>query len=180
VNRSHRLALALLLGATPFLSAQSAPQPLKPTAEHEKLGYFAGRWSTTGEMKTTPFGPGGPLTATTNCEWWAGQFYLVCRGEQQSPAGEMKSLGIMGYDTERKRYTYYGIDNSGMGGDQAYATVAGDTWTYEGESTVGGKPLKGRYTIKQLSPDRYTWRYEMSMNGQPYMVMGEGTNTRVK
>ena len=181
MNATYRLlALACLLFAAPALSAQNAPQAPKPGPEHEKLAYFAGRWNTVGEMKSGPMGPGGKLTATNSCEWWPGGFYLVCRGEQQSPAGQMKSLGIMGYSNEKQRYTYYGIDNSGMGGDPAFATVAGNKWTYEGESTMGGKPVKARYTIDVVSAEQYKWRYEMSVDGAPFMVLGEGTDTRVK
>jgi len=28
----------------------------------------------------------------------------------------MRGFGILGYSTQRRRYAYYGIDNSGMGG----------------------------------------------------------------
>ena len=104
-------------------------------------------------MKPGPMGPGGQMTSTSTCEWFAGAFSLVCRSEGKGPTGEMHGLEILGYSTERKRYTYYGVDNSGMGGDLSYGDLTGDTWTWEGESLMGGKPVKGHYTIKQVSPD---------------------------
>src|SRR2546422_2495574 len=130
----------------------------------QKLAYFLGRWSETVDMKPGPMGPGGKMTATSTCEWFSGGFYLVCRSEGKGPTGPQQGLGILGYNTERKHYTYYGIDNSGMGGDPAYGELTGDTWNWEGESLMGGKTVKGHYVIKQVSPDKYTWTWEMSID----------------
>ena len=45
---------------------------------------------------------------------------------------------------------------------------------------MGGQTVKGRYTIKQVSADSYTWTWEMSMGGGPFAVVATGTDTRVK
>jgi hypothetical protein len=174
------LAAAFALTVTPVLHAQTPPQPPKPGPEHQKLAYFAGRWKSVGEMKPGPMGPGGRMTATTTCEWFSGGFYLVCRGEGRSPAGPMHNLSILGYNTEHKRYTYYGIDNAGMGGDPAYGAIEGDTWTWEGEGVMGGQTVKARYVMKVVSPDSYTWTWNLSVAGGEWMTLGEGTETRVK
>jgi len=170
---------AVTLLATGVLRAQ-APAAPKPGPEQQKLAYFAGRWTEVGVVKPGPTGPGGPMNVTSNCEWFAGGFNLVCRSDGKGPSGETRSLGILGYSTERKRYTYFGIDNAGMGGDMSYGDLTGDTWVWEGESVMGGKPVKGHYTIKQVSPDSYTWKWEMSFAGAPWTLMAEGTDTRVK
>lgn len=174
------LAAVVALVAAPALHAQMAPPAPKPGPEHQKLAYFAGRWNGTGEMKPGPMGPGGKMTGTSNCEWFAGGFYLMCRSDGSGPSGEMHSLGIMGYSSERKRYTFYGIDNSGMGAEPWYGLLSGDTWNWEGESMMGGKAVKGRYVIKQTSPDRYTWKWEMAVGGGPWTLAAEGTETRAK
>jgi len=62
----------------------------------------------------------------------------------------------------------------------AYGQVAGDTWSWEGESLMGGKQVKGSYVVKVTSPDSYTWKWEMSVAGGPKMLVAEGTETRVK
>lgn len=179
---AYRSLAAVTLLAAASLQAQAPPPPQapKPGPEHQKLAYFAGRWTTAGDMKPGPMGPGGKMTMTNNCEWFAGGFYLVCRAEGMTPGGEMRSMGILGYNPERKRYTYYGIDNSGMPAEPSYGEVAGDTWTWEGESQMGGQTVKGRYVIKQTSPDSYAWKWEMAMGAGPWTVVGEGTDTRVK
>ncbi|HYT05759.1 MAG TPA: DUF1579 family protein [Gemmatimonadales bacterium] len=176
---AYRSLAAVTLLATSTLRAQAPPAP-KPGPEHQKLDYFAGRWHEVAEVKPGPMGPGGKMAGTSTCEWFAGGFYLVCRSDGSGPAGEMRGLGIMGYSTERTHYTYYGIDNSGMGGDPAYGELRGDTWDWHGESLMGGKTVKGHYVIKQVSPDSYTWKWEISMGGGPWTVVAEGTDTRVK
>jgi hypothetical protein len=37
-------------------------------------------------------------------------------------------------------------------------TVKGDTWTYTDESMMGGKKIKTRVTIQELSPAAYTFK----------------------
>ncbi|MGH7751517.1 MAG: DUF1579 family protein [Gemmatimonadales bacterium] len=161
------------------IRAQAPQQPPKPRPELQRLAYFAGKWTSTGEMKPGPMGPGGKMTGTSNCEWFAGGYFLVCRGEGTSPGGPMQNVGVLGYNGERKRYTYYGYDNMGNG-DPAYGQIAGDTWNWEGESLMGGQTVKQRYTIKQLTADSYRWKWEMSVAGGEWALVGEGMDTRVK
>jgi hypothetical protein len=172
------IALALVL--TPAVLGAQAAQAPQPGPEVKKLAVFAGRWTGTGDMKPGPMGPGGKMTSTNNCEWFSGGFYLVCRSSGTSPQGPMQGLGILGYSAERQKYTYYGIDNTGMPAEPAYAQVSGNTWNWEGEGTFGGQPYKSRYTITLVSPDEYSWKWEMSMAGSPMAVMAEGTDKKVK
>src|SRR5688572_14212452 len=119
------------LAAAPGARAQAGGFP-KPGPEHQKLAYFIGRWTSDGEMKPGPMGPGGKVTGTGSCEWFTGGFHLVCRSKGRGPMGEMDHMYFLGYDVERKRYTYLGIDNMGSG-EPAYGQLAGDTWSWEGD-----------------------------------------------
>ena len=172
------IAVALLLMAPPLLAqAPAAPQP---GPEVKKLEYFAGRWTSTSDFKPGAMGPGGKGSATSNCEWFAGGFYLVCRAEGTTPMGANQSLAILGYNPERKQYTYYAIDNSGMPADVVHGTLTGDTWLWEGEGTMGGQPVKGRYTIKVVSPEESTWTWEMQMGNGPWTTVATGTDKKAK
>lgn len=173
-------AAAAALLAAPALVAQAPPAPPKPAPEVQKLAYFAGRWSEVVDMKASPMGPGGRMTVSSSCEWFSGGFFLVCRSDGTGPAGATHGLGMLGYNTEKQRYTYYSIDNSGMNGPVAYGDVAGDTWTWAVEDMMGGQQVKSRFTIKQVSQDSYTWTWEMAMGSGPFAVMATGTDTRVK
>jgi hypothetical protein len=166
--------------AASSLAAQTPPAP-KPGPEHEKLGFFIGRWRSESDMKPGPMGPGGKVTGTSSCDWFSGNFYVVCNADGRGPTSPMKSHWIMGYSGEKQRYTYYGIDNTGMGGDViALGVVAGQTWSWTGEGTMGGQPLQGRFTMNQVSPDQYTWTWEVAMGNAPLAVVATGTETRIK
>ena len=169
--------LTLCSGAVAVAQPTAAP---KPTAEHQKLGYFVGNWTTAGEMKPSPFGPGGKVSGTDFCEWFQGHYAVVCRSEGTSPMGPMKGIGIMGYNADEKVYTYYGVDNSPMNmASVPKGTVQGDTWTYTDESMMGGQKVKSRMVLTIASPTSYTMKWEMEQGGKWTTVM-EGTATKKK
>jgi hypothetical protein len=160
------------------VAAQESKAP-KPGPEHQKLGYFVGTWTSTAEMKPTPLGPGGKMTTTDMCEWFQGGFAVVCRSEGTSPMGPTKGLGIMGYNTEEKVYTYYGVDNSPMNmASVPKGTIQGDTWTYNDEAMMGGKKVKSRFVLKLSSPTSYSFRWEMDEGQGKWTPIMEGTATK--
>jgi hypothetical protein len=165
----------------PVIMAAQPPQPPKPGPEHQRLGYFVGRWRAEGEMKASPMGPGGKVVSDDMCEWFDGHFAVVCRSEGKSPMGSMKSIGILSYSPEEKVYTYAGTDNSGMTMTSVpKGTVQGDTWTYTDESMMGGQKMKSRVTIKELSPTSYTFTMEFQGPDGKWMPVMESKNTKVK
>ena len=171
------IAAVLILGLTASARAQAPAGPPKPGPEHKKLDYFAGKWTMDGEMKPSPFGPGGRVTGTDNCEWFGGGFHVVCHGDGKGPTGPMKGLSILGYNTEEKAYTYYGIDSTGMGSG-AKGSLSGSVWTWNGEDKLGGKLVKSRYTITQTSPSVYAFKWEVSEDGKTWNAVMEGKETR--
>jgi len=64
--------------------------------------------------------------------------------------------------------------------NSAKGTVDGDTWTFDGESTMGDKLIKTRSTIKTPSPDDAVMRSEVSVDGSPMTLLLELKGTRVK
>src|ERR1035438_6993331 len=42
-----------------------------------KLDYLVGNWTTEGDMKPGPMGPGGKFTTTDQLQWMEGKFFLV-------------------------------------------------------------------------------------------------------
>ncbi len=71
------LAWILLFAFTLAVYAQPPSQPPKPGPEQKKLGYFIGKWTSEGEAKPSPFGPGGKFTFTENNSWFAGRVFVV-------------------------------------------------------------------------------------------------------
>lgn len=176
------IAIAICAGFLAAGAAWANPQHTempKPGSEVQKLDWFVGDWKSEGEMKEGPWGPGGKFTGEDKCEWFAGKWQIVCKMKGKGPMGEMQGLGISGYDTEGKAYTWYGIDSMGMA-DSARGNVSGQTWTYQSKSSMMGKTIHGRYTMNVTGPDSYTWKYETSEDGKTWSVGGEGKSSRVK
>jgi hypothetical protein len=170
----------LLLGFVSHASAQP-PQAPKPGPEHQKLGYFVGTWTINGEMKPGPFGAGGKMSGTSTCEWFEGRFAVICRGSGQSPMGSMKEVSILSYSTEEKVYTYYGVESSGMTMTTVpKGTVQGDTWTFIDEGIMGGQKMKGRVTLKEVSPTEYTFTMEFQGPDGKWTPLMESRNTKSK
>ena len=72
---------------------------------------------------------------------------------------------------------YYGVDNMGMA-EHAYGTVDNDVWTYTNEGKMNGKSYKGRYTMTNMKPDSYDFKFEMSEDGSTWNTVMEGKNTK--
>ena len=170
-------AVAAFLFA-PMVQAQAPPMP-KPGPELKRLDYFMGTWKIEGETKPSPYGPGGKVTGTDLNEWMPGDFFLVTHSDIKSPMGEGKGLAIWGYKTDDKLYTYQEYDSTGEA-FSATGTVQGDTWTWLSEYKMGGKVMKGRYTVNVVSPTSYTFKYEMASDSGEWNAIMEGKATKTK
>ena len=176
MKRILSIAGAMAIGAM----AVTAQQPdAKPGAEHKRIGYFAGQWTYQGEAKQSPMGPGGKITGSETCEWFAGGFQLVCRSKGTGPKGAGTGQSIMSYDPARKAYTYYAMSSHG---DNIFirGQVNGKVWTWEDEMTVEGKPMKIRATVTEETPTSYSFKLEGAVGGGQMMVMEEGKATKGK
>jgi uncharacterized protein DUF1579 len=172
------LTCAFLLVAA-AARAQAPPAGPRPGPETQKLGYFLGRWTIRSEMKPGPFGPGGTMTGTDACEWFAGGFHLVCRAAGKGARGDFKGMSILSWDPQEKAYTLFAIDRNGMT-ERARGTLAGDTWTWESDSKMGGKSVKGRYTITAQGPAAYSIKWEASVDGGPMILVMEGRESKAR
>jgi Protein of unknown function (DUF1579) len=174
------IAIALAVVAPCLAQTAQTPQPPKPGPEVHKLGYFVGTWKSEGEVKVgSPSNPAGKFSGTETCEWFAGGFQIVCRGEDTGPLGKMTFLDILSYDVEAKVYIGYFISSRGET-ESDTITVTGNTWTSTWEGKEAGKPEKVRYTQVQESPTSYTFKVERSVAGGPWTVIEEGKGTKAK
>jgi Protein of unknown function (DUF1579) len=179
-HRFFFTAIALVALSAFALRAEDKPKgPPQPGPEHKRLAYFEGKWTSEGEMKESPFGPAGKVTGTDVCEFFPGGFFLKCTGEGKTPMGDMKNLGILGYSADDKVYTYYGIDNMGMG-ESSKGSLKGDTWTFTSSSKMNGKVIKGRYVMKEISPTSYSFSWSTADDKGGWTTVMEGKETRAK
>jgi hypothetical protein len=165
----------LVLAAAAFAQMEMP----KPGPEHKKLDAFAGTWTLDGDMKPGPMGNGGKMTETQKCEWMEGNFYLVCHADFKSSMGNGTGLSIMGYSTDDKAYTYREFNSWGEF-DDSKGSVDGDTWTWTSDEKMGGMSMKGRFTMKILSPTSYNFSFEMSQDGAKWTLVMDGKATKAK
>jgi len=171
--------------ATPVTTTPGQPataQQSKPGLEVQRLAYYLGTWRGEGETKGGPFGPAGKLSSTMTCDWFAGGFHLVCRGEERGPTGKRTFLNILAYDEKAKAYTEYGISSLGESEYSTGGSIVGNKRTFvkDLDSGVEGKHTKLTYTEVQMSPTLYTYQAEASINGGPSTVIAEGKITKVR
>jgi hypothetical protein len=168
---------AVLAGIAPTIEAQMRMP--KPSPEMKKVDYFVGRWKMDGEVKPGPMGPGGKMTMTEENSWMEGGFFLVTHSKFEGAGlGSGSGTSFMGYNPDTKMYTY---DEFNSMGEATHSTgiVDGDTWTWTGEEKMGDQMVKGRFTVKILTPTSYTFKYEMSSDGTNWNTVMDGKATKV-
>lgn len=180
LHTSTRVTACIVLLATAAAFAQGPAAP-GPSDEQKRLGYFVGKWKVTGEMKPGPMGPGGRFSGIDSCDWFEGAFTVVCRSQGTGPMGPTHGLAILGYSAEEKIYTYYGTDNSGaVMTTVPRGTVAGSTWTYNDESTMGGEKVRSRVTIEEKSPTEYTFAMDIQSPDGRWARLFESRATKTR
>lgn len=176
---SRRLSSAILsfifiLLATGMAQAQQAPQP---TPETKSLEYFVGTWTMNADLKPSPMGPGGKITGTEKWDWMDGKFFIVGHSTMSGAMGNGVGLAVMGYNGDQKKFTYNEFDSMGTS-DLATGTFDGTTWSWTSNENMGGQVMKGRYTAKEDSPTKYSFKFEMSQDGTNWTTVMEGSSTK--
>src|SRR6267154_6908310 len=157
---------ALITAAS--LCAQMGPPA--PAPELKNLDFMAGTWTSEGTMTPGPGMPGGKRTMTTKAEWMQGNFFLVENSDMDLGAmGKSKEVAYLGYDPDKKMYTYRAFNSMGEAVDST-GTVNGDTWTWTSDEHMNGMTMKGRFSMKVLSPTSYTMKFELSHDGTNWMT----------
>ena len=171
------VSLFVWLAAASLYAQMEMPSP---APELKKLDFLAGHWTAEGTM-TPPGPPTTPATKwtmTTKAEWLEGSHFLVEHSDGDlGPMGKITELAVMGFDRDRKIYTYNAFSSLGEA-ESATGTLDGDTWTWLSDEHRNGAAFKGRYTMKVLSPTSYTMKFEMSQDGASWATVMEGKATK--
>jgi Protein of unknown function (DUF1579) len=178
MKRVSTVVFAVLLLSTMFAVAQNPPQVPKPGPEQKNLGYFVGVWQTTGDLKPGPMGPGGKFTGMDHIEWMPGGFFVVSHTSGSSSMGKWTGLSIYGYDANKKVYTY---DEFNSNGEVVHATGTydGKVWTWSSDLMMGGNPVKTHFILTETSPTAYTYKFEMSQDGNNWATVMDGGGAKV-
>ena len=175
-----RFSIAVLLAFSFAAAVAQAQMPMpKPAPELKKLDYFVGVWSVEGDLKAGPMGPGGKTAGTSHEEWMDGNFFLTSRGSFNGVMGKGTEVAYMGYDSDQKMYTYTAFNSMGEH-ESALGAIDGDTWTWLADENMGGQKMKGRFTMKILSPTAYTYKFELSPDGSTWSTVMDGKASKTK
>jgi hypothetical protein len=179
-HRIPMIAAALVL-CTAIALAQAPNTPPGPGPEVKKLAAMIGSWSTTYDMKAIPgISPGGKATSTHTCVWTAGGFGVSCTEKLDMGAmGKETSVSLIFYDSEAKNYVHSEVSSLG----EAFVsrgTVNGDTWVFETDTPMMGKPMHSKATFTYTSKDACEMKYEMGPDANSMKVAMEGKLMRVK
>jgi hypothetical protein len=172
------LAFAVLCCAS-YCLAQFAQPTTTPTAEHQKMGYFAGDWKMQGTTKISPNAPGAPFTSTEHGEWVSGGFFLETHSSMHSVMGDVRGVRVLEYNPADKVYTYNAYNSLGEH-QMATGHVLDNIWTWTSEAQMNGLIAKGRYTITVVSPASYTFKYETLTQTGTWSTVMEGKATRAQ
>lgn len=177
MRRTTFLVAALL--AAPSL-AVARPQRPRRSAEADKLSYYIGTWQGRGETMGGPLGSAGKLASRQTCNWFAGAFQVICRGEEHGPSGKRQFLNVLAYDNSSKAYTEYSVSSRGETEYDQGGSFVGSTLMFIVNSDAGGKRSRFRYRETHVSPNRYTYRAEVAVDGGKWSELAKGEIARVK
>ena len=141
--RRTTMSLACLFVIVFLVASTTAQMPMpKPAPELSKLDYLAGDWVTDGDLKPSPMGPGGKMSSTDHVQWMDGKFFLVMHSKFKGAMGDGTAMAVMGYDPEKKVYTYNEYNSMGQV-NHSEGTVTGDTWNWTSDENMGGQTFQG-------------------------------------
>jgi Protein of unknown function (DUF1579) len=179
------LSFLVVIAMCGLAQTQSNPAPSttaarKPGAEVMKLAAFEGKWKVEGTVPSGAMGSkGGKATGRTSCEWVAQRYGLLCHEDIAIPgANNLTDVFMVGYDDQAKNYVFLQV-NEGGGTTVGHGSVDGDTWTWDVDANMNGKPFHMRFTQKQTAPGTFEFKNEIGNSADDMHVMMEGKEVRV-
>jgi len=153
----------------------------KPDAgpELKRLGWLVGTWKLEGESKGSPFLPAGKFAAAFDGQWFNGGSQLLCLYNISFPNGPAQELSVYGYDSEAKSYWNFDMDSTGMS-SFGKVVIQDSGWTHVWDYKIGGKLVKIRLVLYDMTPNGCAMKNDYSLAGGPWIPLAEAKATRVK
>ncbi|MGD9690107.1 MAG: DUF1579 domain-containing protein [Phycisphaerales bacterium] len=160
-------------------------QSIKPGKQHEFLKQFEGTWTTTTKMFMDPAAPPMQTSGTATLKMIHGGRFLQHEFSGQmpmpTPDGKINNipwtgLGLTGYDNNRKLFTFVWTDTmtTSLIAGKGSLDRTGKIMTCFGEMD---EPMTGeigkavRYTTTVVSPDKWTFKIDEVLYGDPFTVV---------
>ena len=148
----------------------------KPTEAHRRLAALAGRWTGNETIPPGPWDPKGSV-AVGRCDNRVSVdgFILVHDYEQErNGAVNFRGHGVFSYDSTAKSYALHWWDSMGVAPNVFKGDFNGNILQLV---CVDGQG-HSRTTWDLRAPDTYSFRMEMSQDGQQWMTLMDGDYTK--
>ena len=164
-----------------FLAADTRAQAPAPTPgpEHKKLEAFVGNWTFEGSGRDDSVSPEHKIVWTIEARWILGGFFVEFNHIWKARGEELRTLEIVGYDTDKKGYTSHVFLPRGT--VEACDVVFKDrTYVISGTSIRDGKEVKWSCTwIFGPEGTSQSGKCESAMAGARWTTFtGGGTKTK--
>jgi hypothetical protein len=167
----------LATAATSMAAFGSARAEGPRTADHARLGVFAGKWNVVGEMTASALGPGSRFAGVNIGAWDFGGHFVVMRYSGTDNGRPVNQIDLFGWDADSKRYTYVSFNSLGQRANFT-GSVAGDTWTWSAERTAGGTRMLIRMVQRFTTAQTMTWKIETSTDDAHWVTAVTGQAKR--
>jgi hypothetical protein len=137
-SASTIVALSYMLPGLAVSQAVSRP------AEFQRLQFYVGRWTETGQMRDDPNGVFKPVAGGETCSWAAGGYAVMCEEKTEGEGGGWEGVYILSYDAVGKQYHVYGTEKPGNN-IHAVGQLDGDRWVWVTDPAPDGSRV--RYTF---------------------------------
>jgi len=158
-------------------SGSGSPSALQASPEVQRLEYFIGMWTIAGQIVSRSFGVIGKFTGQYRNHWSSDGLSLVSVWNEQRPATTESGQSTYEYDQELKSYVCQSVDSSGEK-ETSVGNLDGNTWTWLSSHTTGDGNLGGRFTIKQESSVKYTFKFESQLATGEWELALEGSASK--
>ena len=127
-----------------MLPTIAASQVGAPPAEIQRLQFYVGRWSETGQMRDDPSKAFKPVAGGETCSWAAGGYAVLCEEKTEGAGGGWEGVYILSYDAAGRQYHVHGTEKPGSN-IHAVGRIDGDRWVWVTDPGPDGSQV--RYTF---------------------------------
>jgi hypothetical protein len=148
----------------------------QPTAAHQKLKLLEGNWMGQEHISPSPFDPqGGPAVGRASNRLALDGFVIV-QDYQQERGGKVSFRGhaVLSWDAAAQCYVMHWWDSMGMPPNIFRGQFQGDVLTLVCDDQHG----RSRATFNFSQSGRYSYRHEVSPDGQQWFPFMEGEYER--
>ncbi len=162
-SQSNSTSQAAAPAAAP---ANAMPQPSPEIQKLEK--WLVGRWKVEEKFEPSDFLPkGGEGKGMETIHSGPGKLSLVANYQSQGPMGAFEGHGMIAWSPQEKVYKSYWVDNLDPPGEVSIGKWEGKDLVFTYISDMMGKKMIMKEVYTDITPDSYTFYFDLGPQGQP-------------